>query len=248
MTNKRSNNDSRRYLLLVLPLVLPLVVSVVFLASTVSSARAESVTVSGSLSSEQINLGLSEANGRPGIGLAIEWEVSRNLFFGASGYQTADAPAPNRPQNLTAYTGLHWGSADALQYDLTLLYRVYPGDFPIDWDYPELRFDVGISPQFGLTLSATNDFYGLHASSVAASAEYLHDFSAKFYSRVEGGYVYFDSSVIDSYGFLMLSAGMRGNRWSIEGGYRANNADAFPAFRNTQIENRFMLSANWLFY
>lgn len=227
---------------------LPSVLSLALLASLLGGAHAASVTVSGSLSSEQINLGLSEASGRPGVALAIEWEASRNLFFGASGYRTTDTRPPDRPENLTAYAGVHWENADSLQYDLTLVYRVYPGDFAIDWDYPELRFDVGISPQFGLALSATNDFYGMDTNNVTAIAEYLHDFSEKFYSRIEGGYSYFDSSTIDSYSFLVLSAGMRGNRWSIEAGYRANNAAAFRAFRNAQIENRFMLTANWLLY
>ena len=227
---------------------LPLTFCVAFLASSDASAQADSLTISGTLSSEQINLGLSEANGRPGVGLALEWEASPNFFLGGSVYQTTDAPAPNRPQNLTPYLGLNWGSSDALQYDLTLLYRIYPGDFSIDWDYPELRFNVGFTPQLGLALSATNDFYGLDVSNLAAIGEYLHDFSAKFYSRVEGGYVYFDGSAIDSYGYVILTAGMRGDRWSIEGGYRANNAEPFPAFRGSQLDDRFMISASWLFY
>lgn len=240
MSTKNINRNSLGFL--------SLAFGVAFLAWSNAGAQADSLTITGSLSSEQINLGLSEANGRPGVGLAIEWEASRNFFLGGSVYQTTDAPAPNRPQNLTAYAGLHWGRSDSLQYDLTLVYRVYPGDFSIDWDYPELRFNVGFSPQLGLALSTTNDFYGLDVSSVAAIGEYVHDFSAKFYSRIEGGYVHFDDSAIDSYAYGVLTAGMRGDRWSIEGGYRANNAEPFPAFRDPQTANRFMISANWLFY
>lgn len=213
-----------------------------------SDAKAQSLTINGSISTEQINLGLSEANGRPGIGLSFEWEFDRHFFAGVNGYITTDAPAPNRTENVTAYAGLHWGDADKLQYDLTLLYRVYPGQFAIDWDYPELRFDMVFSENVGLSLSATNDFYGMDTSSVAVTGEYIHDFSPKYFSRVEGGYVYFESSTIDSYGFVMLIVGRRGNRWSIEGGYRANNAEPFRAFSDSQIENRLMLSANWLFY
>lgn len=240
MSTKHSSRNSLKFLSLAFGITL--------LASNYASAQADSLTISGSLSSEQINLGLSEANGRPGLGLAIEWEASRNFFVGGSVYQTTDAPAPNRPQNLTAYAGLHWGSSDSLQYDLTLIYRAYPGDFSIDWDYPELRFNLGFTSKLGLALSAAEDFYGLDVSNVAAIGEYVHDFSAKFYSRVEGGYVHFDGSAIESYGYVILTAGMRGDRWSIEGGYRANNAEPFPAFRGSQLDDRFMISANWLFY
>lgn len=218
------------------------------LVTCVTETQAQSLAISGSLSSEQVSFGLSEANGRPGVGLAVEWEVDRNFFVGVNAYQTTDAPAPDRPQNVTTYAGFHWDGSDTRQYDFTLLYRIYPRHSFVDWDFAELRFDVGFSEQFGIALSATNDFYAMGTNTVAASGEYVHDFSAKYYSRVEGGYVYFDSSVIDSYGYALLTAGMRGNRWSIEGGFRANNAEPFGAFRGSQIDDRFLLSASWLFY
>lgn len=223
-------------------------IATVLLVADPADVHAQAFTISGSLSSEQTNFGLSEANGRPGVSLSAEWEADGGLFIGGNGYQTTDAPTPNRTQNLTAYAGFHWSGSNSLQYDLTVIYRVYPGDFAIDWDYPELRFDVALSPQLGLALSVTDDFYGMGTRSFAATSEYVHDFSQRWYSRIEGGYAYFDSSVIDSYGFVVLSTGLRGNRWSVEGGYRANNADPFRAFGERQIANRLMLSANWLFY
>lgn len=213
-----------------------------------SGVNAQTLTINGSVSAEQINLGLPEASGRPGVGLAFEWEANRNFFVGANGYLTTDASPPNRTRNVTTYAGVHWDDNSDRQYDLTLLYRIYPGKFAIDWDYPELRFDVGVSPNLGFSLTAANDFYGLGVSSIALTGEYVVDFSPKYYSRLEGGHVSIDSSSIDSYSFAMVSAGLRGDRWSVEGGYRINNAVAFPAFRDPQIENRFLLSANWLIY
>lgn len=209
---------------------------------------AQGVTVNANLISEPQRHGLAEANGRPGVGINVDWELNDYLFLGASGYITGDAPAPQRTQSIAPLIGVHFGKANGTQFDVMLVHRAFPGDFAIDWDFSELQVDVGFTSNLGLSLTATDDYYGMGMRSVSAALEYVHNFSDRSYARVKAGHVDIDSQVIDSFSFAVLNVGYRFDRFSVEAGYRANNAEPFAPFRDAQTRNRLMLTANWAVY
>lgn len=224
-------------------------VVVMLLIATISRlASAQGVSIDASLISEPQRHGLAEVNGRPGFGLNVDWEISANLFVGASGYITSNAPAPQRTKNIAPFVGVNFGAADGVQFSLMAIHRIFPGDFVIDWDFTDLQLDVGFSPSLGLTITATDDYYGMGMRSTSGALEYAHDFSNQLYGRVKAGYVDVDSPLIESFSFGVLGLGYRFGRFSVEGGYRINDAEPFRAFREPQTRNRLMLTVNWLAY
>lgn len=231
------------------PLVATRRLSLSLLACLLSAPlHAQGISVNASLISEPQRHGLAEANGRPGIGINVDWELNDHVFLGVSGYITGDAPAPQRTQNLAPLIGIHVGDADSTQFDLILVHRIFPGDFAIDWDFTELQFDLGFTPNLGLSLTATDDYYGMGMRSLSGALEYVHNFSDRAYARVKAGHVDIDSNIIDSFSFGVANVGYRFDRFSVEAGFRANNAEPFAPFRDAQIRNRFMLTANWAVY
>ena len=209
----------------------------------------DSLTVTGSVFSEPIHLGLSEAHGRPGVALSLDLEVGEHFYIGVNGYRATDSPAPNRSENYTIYGGAHWGDEESTQFDLTLLHRSYPGDFDITWDYTELQFDVHFSQNLTLSLIGAIDYYGINeANSLGVIGSYVHDFSDNIFSRIEGGTVQIDGRSLESYEYITVGGGYRFDRLSIEALYKTNNAEPNAAFRRPQLDDGFVATINWLIY
>lgn len=219
------------------------------LAAFVSgSVFAQGVSIDASVTSEPQRQGLAEANGRPAVTVNVDWELTNSFFVGASAYLASDAPAPQRPKNLAPMLGFHFGEPASVQFNLMVVHRIFPGDFAIDWDFTEVQLGVGFSPSFGLSLTATDDYYGIGPRSVSGALEYVRNFSDRLYGRVKAGYVDVDSPAIDSFAFGVVGMGYRFGRFSVEGGFRANDASPFRPFIEAQTRNRLTLTMNWLVY
>lgn len=229
-------------------LVIRVMLAILATCLPLSAALGQGVSVNANLISEPQRHGLAEANGRPGIGINVDWELNDYLFVAANGYITGDGPAPQRTRNIAPLIGLHLGDANGTQFDLMFVHRIFPGDFVIDWDFSELQMDIGLTPSLGVSFTATDNYYGLDLTSISGAVEYVHNFSDRLYARVKAGHVDVDSSVVESFSFGVANLGYRFDRLSVEAGYRANNADAFVAFRDPQTRNRFMLTVNWAVY
>lgn len=214
-----------------------------------SSDFFDSLTVTGSLFSEPIHLGLSEAHGRPGAALSLDYEISEHFYIGINGYRATDSPSPNRSENYNLYAGTHWGKDKATQFDLTLIHRSYPGDFAIKWDYTELRLDTHFSNNLALTLTGAIDYYGQdEANSLGIVGNYVHDFSNNIFAIVEGGTVRLDGKDLDSYEYVIVGGGYKFDRVSIEVFYKTNNADTNNAFDRPQLKDGVVATLNWLIF
>lgn len=209
----------------------------------------DSLTVTGSLFSEPLHLGLSEAHGRPGAALSLDLELSEHFYIGVNGYRATDSQSPNRSENYTIYGGVHWGNEESIQYDLTLLHRSYPGDFEITWDYSELQLDTHFSQNLALSLTGAIDYYGLdEANSLGIVGSYVHDFSENIFAKLEGGTVRLDGRNLESYEYITLGGGYRFDRLSFELLYKTNNADPNEAFGRPQLGDGLVATLNWLIY
>lgn len=230
-------------------------ISAISLALTLLStnqAHAElfdSLTISGSLFSEPVHLGLSEAHGRPGVALSADLELGNHFYIGANGYRATDSGSPNRSENYNLYLGAHWGAEDKTQFDLALIHRSYPGDFNKSWDFTELQIDTHFTDNLALSLIGSIDYYGVdETNSLGIVGNYVYDFTDNIYSRIEGGTVRLDGDDIDSYEYLVIGGGYRFDRLSFELSYRINNADENRAYNRTQIRNAVTANLNWLIY
>ncbi|MGI9228115.1 MAG: hypothetical protein ACR2PU_04910 [Gammaproteobacteria bacterium] len=225
---------------------------VTLLTLQVGIANAEvldSLTVHGSLFSEPLHLGLSESHGHPGVALSLDLELGNHFYIGANGYRATDSRPPNRSENYNLYIGTHWGKQDKTQFDIALIHRSYPGDFPINWDYTELQFDTHFTENFALSLTGSIDYYGLdEANSLGITGSYVHDFSDNLFAKIEGGTLRLDGKNLDSYEFAILGGGYRFDRLSFEILYRTNNAEENRAFKRPQIRDGFIANLNWLIY
>ena len=210
----------------------------------------DSLTITGSLFSEPMHLGLSEAHGRPGVALSLDLELNDHLFIGVNGYRATDSDPPNRSKNFNYYAGVHWGIDQGTQFELTLIHRTFPDDdAAITWDYTELRFDTHFSQNLALSLTGALDYYGLdEANSLGIVGNYVHNFSDKIFSRVELGSVSLDGRNLDSYQYITLGGGYRFDRVSIEAFYKTNNAEPNSAFKRPQLRDGFVVTLNWLIY
>lgn len=225
-------------------------IAVSFLLTVFASGSvfAQGVSVNASLTSEPQRHGLAEASGRPALAFDVDWELNEYFFVGASGYLASDAPAPHRPKNVAPFVGIHFGEPQGVQFDLLVMHRIFPGDFATDWDFTDVQLGIGFSPTFGVSFTATDDYYGMGMRSVSGAVEYVHNFSDRLYGRVKAGYVDIDNPVIDSFSFGVFGLGYRFSRFSVEGGFRANDAEQFRPFTEAQTRNRLMLTMNWLVY
>lgn len=207
-----------------------------FASDAIQAETFDAVSVAVTVLSEPAERGVSEANGRPAVAVAIDWDLHEQWVVGAHGYAATDAPAPQRPQSVTVFGGWRWSPAVGPNLDVLLIHHVYPGDFSIDWDYTELRVDAHFSRNLAVTVRATDDYYGIGGNSVTGALSAVRELTDNWYARGEIGAVGIDDARFDSYGYVEAGGGFSRGRWSAEVLLRANNADASPAFRNSQID------------
>lgn len=211
-------------------------------------ASAQSLTLSASAFSEPVHFGLSESDGRPGVELTADVEIGGRVFAGVTAMRASSAPPPNRSESWVGFAGLSWGGTESPPMDLTVLHRVYPGRFRMDWDYTELRYGLGLTPSLSLAFSYIDDYYGMGDPAYAAVGRYTHDFSDRYFGRLELGHLHMSGDRMDPYTFAVIGLGARFDRFSVEVGYRENDAEPSPVFRPDQIDGRFMLTLGWLIY
>lgn len=194
----------------------------------------DAIALSVSGLSEPAERGLSEANGRPALAAALDWDIANNWTIGASGYVATDAPAPQRPQGILLYGGWRWVPETGPDIDISLLHRMYPGDFQIDWDHSEVRIDVHFSRNLAATFQATDDYYGIGGTSLGGSLTVIRDITGSLYARAKAGGVSIDDNRFDDYAYIEVGAGYSLNRWNLEVLLRASTADVSPAFTDSQ--------------
>lgn len=208
----------------------------------------DNVSITASVLSEPAERGISEANGRPTLALALEWEAGAGWIIGAHGYAATDAPSPQRPQSATVFGGWQWSANDALSFDVRLLHHWFPGDFANNWDHTEARLDAHFSRNLALTFRATDDYYGIGGTSFTAAINAVHDFTNQYYARVEAGGVTIDDSRFDSYAYAEIGGGFSWQRFNFETMLRMSNADPSPAFTPSQVDTAITASVSYRLY
>ena len=191
-----------------------------------SAAAAQSLRFSGSLWSEAMHEGLSEADSIGVAAINVDLELSPSWFLGLAAYAGGDVAAPERPESISPYFGWRWESDSGLGLDVALTGYRYPGDFSLDWDYAELRVDVHRAGGLSFSINATPEYYGQDAGKIGGSVSWLHELRRDFYTRLNAGVVSIDGVGFNSYRYVSAGGGFSRGRFNVELLAHANDAEA----------------------
>ncbi len=141
----------------------------------------------GSLNSEVVHRGASEADGEPAAGLVVEWNGQAGWFSGIQAYVASASPVPGRTRGAGVYGGWFHTLGDQQALELSISHQYFEGDFPRDWNYSEARLDFHFSRDFAVTAAVSDDYYGRGESSLLGAFRWRRPLSRNRHLLVGAG-------------------------------------------------------------
>ena len=136
--------------------------------------------------SDVVRRAIALTDGEPAIGARLDWDSRAGAFAGVSGYYAGGTPSGDAlTRGLRAYGGWFFELADDRALELSFAHTRFPG---VDnWDYSELRADYHLSPELGLTLAWSPDYFSRGATHTLLGGTWQPALGRSFYLSLAGG-------------------------------------------------------------
>ena len=145
-----------------------------------SSAFADEPSVSISLASDSVQHGISFSNEKPALGLTYDQNLGESFFLGSgiNVHQTSGI------YERRGWSHLYAGFFKPIKEEVTVFLSVnryaFHADFPVSWDYSELRADLSLPYSFGISYSYSDSYYGRGNSSQRFEINWNHHFNEDY--------------------------------------------------------------------
>lgn len=210
------------------------------------AAADQTATIEAFAASEPVYRGVSEAAGRPTLGVSLEWSLNADFFVGATA-QASDTPViQQRERQLMFLAGWQKAWTDDVSLGLSISHRAFPGSTK-DWDSTELHAAVGIAHVGSLELSYSPDYYDHNTRAVSAVLRTNRELTRHFFVSAEAGAVEFSSARWPDYQYALVGLGLRHNQFVLEARSSIATNEGENFFGEPLDAPRLMLQMSYLF-
>lgn len=156
--------------------------------------------------SDTVHRGAALTDGNPGVGFSASWDFESGWFVGGGGYYADSDPSGlNLSRSFNVNAGWFRALGDDRAVELSLK-RIEFVDV-VDWNYTEIRADYHVSPELGVMLAWTPDYYG-QAETANAAGTWRPRFSDSAYGLVAAGVGYVGDGFDEAIGWGQIGAGL----------------------------------------
>ena len=213
------------------------------------NSHSEEPSISISIASDSVSHGISLSNDKPTIGLSYDQNLGDSFFVGAE-INTHQTSGPNNRQGRRhIYGGFFTSIKNETALSLSVNRYIYDADFPISWDYNQLRLDLSLPFFFGISYSYSDSYYGRGDNSQRVEFSWSHHFNEQYTLTTATGLTKPERHVyLEDFIDANVSVTRHFERSRLNFGYHYVDDTAEIIHGPQNIEPRFTLTYEWDLY